>query len=86
MVLVHENIDEVVDDAAVVVGLVVMVVRNVVEVVGDVVVGGVIECHSFKPLNFLITANICKGSDEQTRSYDFSCNQLQSVHNLSLNP
>jgi hypothetical protein len=39
VVLVYENIDEVVDDAAIVVGLVVMVVGNIV---GDVVVGGVL--------------------------------------------
>jgi hypothetical protein len=66
VVLVYGNVDEVVDDAAVVVGLVVVVVGNVIEVVGEVVVGGVFECHSFRPLNFLITTNICKGSDEQT--------------------
>jgi hypothetical protein len=39
VVLVYGNEDEVVDDAAIAVGLVVMVVRNVV---GDVVVGGVL--------------------------------------------
>jgi hypothetical protein len=75
--------DEVVDDAAVVVGLVVVVVRNVVKVVRDVVVGGVFECHYFRPLNFLITANICKGSDEQTWNYDFACNQPQIAHPIA---
>jgi hypothetical protein len=62
--VVSENVDEVVDDAAIVVGEVVVVVGNVVEVVGDVVVGGVFEYQSCRPLNFLITAKICKGSDE----------------------
>jgi hypothetical protein len=63
-----------------------VVVGNVVEVVGDVVVGGVFEYHSCRPLNFLVTAKICKGLDEQTRSYKFSCNQLYSVHGLSMSP
>jgi hypothetical protein len=39
VVLVYRNVDEVVNDAAIVVGVVVMVVGNVV---GDVVVGGVL--------------------------------------------
>jgi hypothetical protein len=39
VVLVYGNVDEVVDDAAIVVGLGVVVVRNVA---GDVVVGGVL--------------------------------------------
>jgi hypothetical protein len=39
VVLVYENVDKVVDDAAIVVGLIVMVVGNVI---GDVVVGGVL--------------------------------------------
>jgi hypothetical protein len=43
VVLVYGNVDEVINDAAVVVGLVVVVVGNIVEVVGDVVVGGVFE-------------------------------------------
>jgi hypothetical protein len=40
VVLVYGNEDEVVDDAAIAVGLV--LVGNVVEVVGEVVVGGVL--------------------------------------------
>jgi hypothetical protein len=46
VVLVYGNADEVVDDAAIVVGFIVMVVGNVV---GEVVVGGVLNatvlCH-----------------------------------------
>jgi hypothetical protein len=41
-----------------------VVVRSIVEVVRDVVVGGVFEYQSRRPLNFLITAKICKGLDE----------------------
>jgi hypothetical protein len=65
---------------------VVVVVRNIVEVVRDVVVGGVVEYQSCRPLNFLVTAKICKGLDEQIRSYEFSCNQQYSIHSLSISP
>jgi hypothetical protein len=67
------------------VGDVLIIVGNVVEVVGDVVivVGSVVEYQSCRPLNFLVTAKICKGLDEQTGSYEFSCNQLYFVHSLS---
>jgi hypothetical protein len=42
VILVYENVDKVVNDEAVVVGLVVVGVGKVVEVAGDVVVGGVL--------------------------------------------
>jgi 3-phosphoglycerate kinase len=50
---------------------VVVVVRNIVEVVRDVVVGGVVEYQSCRPLNFLVTAKICKDLDEQTGITNF---------------
>jgi hypothetical protein len=62
------------------VGDVVVVVRNIVKVVGDVVV--VVS----RPLNFLVTAKICKGLDEQIGSYKFSLNQKYSVNSLSMSP
>jgi hypothetical protein len=41
-----------------VVGDIVVVVGNVVDVVEDVVVGGVVEYQSCRPLNFLVTTKI----------------------------